>query len=112
MLIIGLAQLLFEIVSEPSMSSVTAALERLSHQSPESQDVWILEEARGRYTWLAMALLSLVALSMARSQDAKLSGRVISETVFLSSFHSEQDCLGQKYSALCIKFNPKQPCND
>ncbi len=44
------------------MSSVTAALERLSHQSPESQDVWILEEARSRYTWLAMALLSLVAL--------------------------------------------------
>ena len=57
-----MAQLLFEIVSEPSISSVTAALERLSHQSPESQDVWILKEARARYTWLAMALLSLVAL--------------------------------------------------
>ncbi len=53
-LIIGLAQLLFEIVSEPLMSSVTAALERLSHQSPESQDVWILKKDRGRYTWLAI----------------------------------------------------------
>jgi len=61
LLILGLSQVLFEIVSEPSQSSVSAALERLSHQSPESHDVWILEEARGRYTWLAMTLLSLVA---------------------------------------------------
>ncbi len=62
LLILGLAQLLFEIVSDPLMTGVSGALDRLSHQSAESQDVWILEEARGRYTWLAMALLSLVAL--------------------------------------------------
>lgn len=62
LLILGLAQLLFEIVSDPLLTEISGALQRLSHQSPESQDVWILEEARGRYTWLAMALLSLVAL--------------------------------------------------
>ncbi len=54
LLILGLAQLLFEIVSDPLMTGVSGALDRLSHQSPESRDVWILEEARGRYTWLAI----------------------------------------------------------
>ncbi len=61
LLILGLAQLLFDIVSDPLLTGISGALQRLSHQIPESHDIWILEEARGRYTWLAMALLSLVA---------------------------------------------------
>lgn len=61
LLILGLAQGLFEITSEPSMTGVTTALERLTHQNSESQDLRVLEEARGRYAWLAMAMLSLVA---------------------------------------------------
>ncbi|MDA0740070.1 MAG: hypothetical protein O2999_14355 [Nitrospirae bacterium] len=43
------------------MTGVTTALERIEHQSPNSQGIRVLEEARGRYAWLAMALLSLVA---------------------------------------------------
>ncbi|MDT7043524.1 hypothetical protein [Candidatus Nitronereus thalassa] len=61
LLILGLAQLLFEITSAPSMTGVTTALERLAHQNPESLDIRVLQEGRGRYAWLAMALLSLVA---------------------------------------------------
>jgi hypothetical protein len=61
LLILGLAQCLFEITSGPSMTSVTTALEHLAQQPSESEGVRILDEARGRYAWLAMALLSLVA---------------------------------------------------
>lgn len=43
------------------MTGVTTALERLAYQPPESHEARLLNEARGRYAWLAMALLSLVA---------------------------------------------------
>ena len=65
LLILGLAQLLFEITSEPSMTGVANALERLAHQNPDSRDIMILDETRGRYAWLAMALLSLTTLAYA-----------------------------------------------
>lgn len=62
-LILGLAQFLFEFISLPSKSGISAALEQLAHQSPISQAAWTLDEAQGRYAWLAMALLNLVGFT-------------------------------------------------
>jgi len=61
LLVLGLAQCLFEVASDPPMTGVSTALKRLTHQNNALTDLWILEEARGRYAWLAMVLLSFVA---------------------------------------------------